>query len=115
MGQIFAFFRHLWQVCKCSSSQQESDPDNIEIDVELTLTDRQIADLSQIIIARHMATIAIQYLGLSQETVENIRFMRQGDYLGFNRDLLVLWRNKNHGVNQVQVSRNLAFWNASDQ
>ena len=71
---------------------------------DLTLTDTQIEDLAQIIVSKHMATIAIKYLGLPQETVENLRSIRHNDYAAFNRDLLVLWRNKNPGINQVQVS-----------
>ena len=71
---------------------------------DLTLTDTQIEDLAQIIVSKHMATIAIKYLGIPQETVENLRRDRQGDSIAFNRDVLVLWRNKNPGVNQVQVS-----------
>ena len=71
---------------------------------DLTLTDREIEDLAQVIVMKHIATSAIKYLGLSYETVENLKLIRQNDYVAFNRDLLVLWRNKNLGINQVQVS-----------
>ena len=71
---------------------------------DLTLTDQDIEDLAQIIVMKHMATIAIKYLELPYETVENLKLIRQGDYAAFNRDLLVLWRNKNPGINQSQVS-----------
>ena len=105
MGQIVAFFGHLWQICKCSADQQESeDPDDREIDMGLELTDRQVEDLSQIIAARHMASIAIKYLDFPQETVENLRSIRQDDYMGFNRNILTQWRNRNPMINQVQVS-----------
>ena len=72
---------------------------------DLTLTDREIEDLAQVIVMKHMATVAIKYLGLPYETVENQKLIRQGDSTGFNRDLLILWRNKNPGINQVQVSQ----------
>ena len=72
---------------------------------DLTLTDREIEDLAQIIVSKHMATIAIKYLGLPYETVENLRSILQNDYVAFNRGVLVLWRNKNRGINQVQVSK----------
>ena len=72
---------------------------------DLTLADREIEDLAQVIVMKHMATVAIKYLGLPYETVENQKLIRQGDSAGFNRDLLILWRNKNPGINQVQVSQ----------
>ena len=75
------------------------------------LTDSVIEELAQVIVSKHMATITItdKYLGLPYETVENLKMIRQGDYMGFNRDLLILWRNKNRGINQVQVRLFLNF------
>ena len=70
---------------------------------DLTLTDGEIEKLAQVIVSKHMANIAIKYLGLPYETVENLKFIPQSDYIAFNRDLLVLWRNKNPGINQAQV------------
>ena len=67
------------------------------------LRDHEIEDLAQVIVSKHMATIAIKYLEIPYETVENLKLMKQNDYQGFNRDLLILWRNKNPGINQVQV------------
>ena len=99
MGHLLSFFARLGQTCVCSSDQQDMDT------VALKLTDRQVEDLSQIIVSEHMATIAIKYLGLPQETVENLKSIRQSDYVAFNRDPLILWRNKNFGINQVQVSK----------
>ena len=81
----------------------ETDPGNTDTDEHLKLADRKIEDLAQIIVSKHMATIAIKYLRLPQETVENLRSIRQNDYVAFNRDLIVLWRNKNPGINQIQV------------
>ena len=40
-----------------------------------TLTDTQIEDLAQNIVSKHMATIAIKYLELPYETVENLKFI----------------------------------------
>ena len=70
----------------------------------VSLTDNEIEQLAQVIIAKNMASIALKDLGLPHETVENLRSIRQNDYVAFNRDLLVLWRNKNPGINQIQVS-----------
>ena len=66
----------------------QTDPGNMDSDGGLQLTDPQIEDLTEIIVSKDMATIAIKYLGIPQETVENLRIIRQNDYMGFNRDLL---------------------------
>ena len=68
------------------------------------VTDLDIEELSQIIVSKDMATIAIAHLKLPRETVQNQRSLQQSDYMAFNRELLVRWRNKNAGINQVQVS-----------
>ena len=72
-------------------------------DLDLSLTDQKIEELAQVIALKHMATIAIKYLGLSYEEVEDFRTIKQNDSKGFNRDILVIWRNRNAGINQVQV------------
>ena len=81
----------------------QTDPGTTDTDGDLKLSDHQVEDLAQIIVSKHMATIAIKYLGLPYETVENLKLIRQNDFVAFNRDLLVLWRNKCQGINQVQV------------
>ena len=70
-----------------------------------TVTDDQIEELSRAIPSRNMAPIAFGYLGMTIETVDNLRHIHQNDYIAFNRDVLTLWRNKNYGINQVQVSQ----------
>ena len=71
---------------------------------DLNLTDSEIEGLSREMEARKMESIPIADLGIGIETVNNLKVIRQGDYVAFNRDLLVLWRNMNPGINQVQVS-----------
>ena len=71
---------------------------------ELTLTDNQIEGLAREIEARNLESIAIKDLGIGIETVNNFKVMRQNDLIAFNRDLLVLWRNKNPKINQIKVS-----------
>ena len=106
MGQIFSLLRNLARRCRCSSEQQETESICMEVITDLKVTDRQIEDLAQEVVSKHMATIAIKYLGLTQVTVENLRRDRQGDSTSFNRDLLVLWRNKNPGDQpEFKVSR----------
>ena len=61
-----------------------------------------IEELSEIITDKNMATIAIKYLGIEYETVENLRSKNRGDITGFNRDILVKWRNKTQGTAQLR-------------
>ena len=68
---------------------------------DLTLSSGDIEGLSEIITDKNMATIAIKYLGIEYETVENLRSKNRGDTTGFNRDVLVKWRNKTHGTAKV--------------
>ena len=68
---------------------------------DLTLTAGDIEGLSEIITDKNMATIAIKYLGIEYETVENLRSKNRGDVTGFNRDVLYKWKNKTQGTTQV--------------
>ena len=85
MGQILGLLRIIASVFTLLSGRQEIDVGRGQIN----LTDTQIEDLSQAIVTKHMATIAIKYLGLPHETVDNLRRDRQGDCTAFNRDVLV--------------------------
>ena len=95
-----------------------TDPSNTDTDVDLKLTysdntaingvklsDCEIEGLARDIESRKLESIAIANLGITVKTVNNLKVIRQNDYVAFNRDLLVLWRNKNPGTNQVQVSK----------
>ena len=68
---------------------------------DLSLTVGDIEGLSEAITDKNMATIAIKYLGIEYETVENLRSKNRGDVTGFNRDVLVKWKNKTQGTTQV--------------
>ena len=71
---------------------------------DLSLSDSEIEGLAREMEARKMESIAISGLGLTVETVNNLKVIRQNDYVAFNRDILVLWRNMNEGNDQVPVS-----------
>ena len=75
-----------------------------------SLTDPQIEELSLNIVAKHMSTIAIKYLKLPYEEIENLK--GKDDNIAFNRALLFLWRNMNPGIDQVRMS--LIFQTAID-
>ena len=70
-----------------------------------TVTDSQIAKLSQEIPSQDMATIAIKYLGFDHKTIENLMVSHHDDPIGFNRYVLIVWRNKTVSRSQVQVSQ----------
>ena len=107
------------QICGSSSNEEEEHLMNKEMtyysadrNTEATnvsqiskISDIEIEDLSEVIAIKHMSTIAIKYMGIPQVTVENLRITKQRESMGYNRDVLALWRNKNQGINQVQVGK----------
>ena len=73
----------------------------------ISLTDSEIERLAREMDMTVMESIAIADLGIAVETVNNLKVIHQGNYIGFNRDLLILWRNNNTGIDQVQVSQKI--------
>ena len=69
---------------KTRIGQQEIDSNSSQRD----LADSQIEELAQVIVSKYMATIAITYLGLLSEMVENLRSIRQGRLHGLQQDVL---------------------------
>ena len=45
---------------------------------DVTLKDSEIERLARIIIAKHMATIAMKDLGIGYETIENLKIIKTG-------------------------------------
>ena len=70
-------------------------------DIPVALSMGHIEELSEAITDKNMATIAIKYLGIEYETVENFKSKNRGNITGFNRDILVKWKNKTQGTTQV--------------
>ena len=68
---------------------------------DMALSMGHIEELCEIITDKNMATIAIKYMGIEYETVENLKSKNKGDAEGFSRDVLVKWRNKTQGTAQV--------------
>ena len=71
---------------------------------DVNLTDSKIEALAKGMEMTKLESIALADLGITAETVNNLKVIHQGNYIAFNRDLLRLWRNNNPGINQVQVS-----------
>ena len=70
------------------------DPKTTDIEDDLKLSESQIEALARDMEARKMKSIAISDLGIGIETVNNLQVIRQGNYVAFTRDLLVLWREQ---------------------
>ena len=71
------------------------------------LLPKQIVCLAAKISAHNMASIAIAYMGINQETVKNIRHDNSNSE-AFNREIIQTWANKTSG-NQIQVKFYLFF------
>ena len=80
MGQILGLLRIIASVCTLLSGRQEINGNSTQRD----LTDCQIEDLSQFIVTNHMVTIAIKYLGIPYETVENLKHDNKDNSVAFN-------------------------------
>ena len=69
-----------------------------------SLSHLAIEDLSEKIAVKDMISIAIKYLGVDYEEIDNLKTKRRDDITWINRDLLRAWRRTNQSDNQVQVS-----------
>ena len=67
------------------------------------LTRRQIVRLAAAISADSMEPIVEGYMGISRETVKNIR-RDEPNSEAFNRETIHHWANKNSGPNQINAS-----------
>ena len=68
------------------------------------LTNRQIKGLAASISVHNMQTIALDYMGLSKETVQLSEAANRGHSRAFNRDILQSWFSRNFGPDQVKVT-----------
>ena len=73
----------------------------------MNLSDDLIEKLSQAIVVTKMETIAISYLNIQSETVDNLRIAHQGNPTAFNRAVLTIWKCMTPGIDQIQVSFNV--------
>ena len=69
-----------------------------------TLTENDIVELAHAIAARYMEPIALKYLSISSETLENLKREHREDIEGFNRAVIRNWACRNPSRDQVQVS-----------
>ena len=67
------------------------------------LTNVHIVKLAEMISARGMDVIAMKYLNIDWEEIENSKMEHKLDIEGFNHDMIRKWAYRNPGPNQVKV------------
>ena len=67
------------------------------------LTNYQVVRLSQVIFGSSMESIALGYMNIDEQKIENLKSARRDDTEGFVRDVIKVWACRNP-INQVQVS-----------
>ena len=50
-----------------------------------------------------MKSIALGYLGLDEETIENVDAAKKDDVEAYNREIIKIWQYGNSGHNQKKV------------
>ena len=71
---------------------------------ERRITDSMIACLAEAISAKNLESIAMKYMGIEWETLENLKRQYRDDIQGFSRDIIRKWCYMNPGPDQVKVS-----------
>ena len=77
---------------------------NTEMVGNTELSDDVIERLAVSIVATNMETIAISYMKIQSETLDNLKITHRGNTTAFNRAVLTIWKCMNPRDNQVQVS-----------
>ena len=67
------------------------------------ITDNIIVRLAKAISAKHVESIAIEYMGIEGETLENLRRQHREDVEAFSRDVLRKWCCMNSGPDETKV------------
>ena len=68
-----------------------------------SVTTKQIVLLAEVITLKNMDSIAMKYMNIEWEDLENLKIENKGDTHAFNRDVLRKWCYMNSGPNQVEV------------
>ena len=73
---------------------------------DASVTNKDIVRLAEAISAKNVESIALGYMGIEWETLENLKTENKDDAKGFSRDVIRRWCNMNSGPDQIKVSRN---------
>ena len=72
-----------------------------------SITNKDIVRLAEAISAKKVEVIAIKYMGIEWETLENLKRENKDDAQAFSRDVIRKWRYMNSGPDEVKVSQNV--------
>ena len=76
---------------------------------ESRLSNAQIARLAQAVALSNMESIAMLYLDIDWEVLENRKVKHRENVAAFNRDVIIKWAYKNPSPQQVKVRKNTLF------
>ena len=68
------------------------------------ISNKMIVRLAESISARNLELIAMKYLGIEWETLENLKRQHREDVQAFSRDVIRKWCYMNSGPDQIEVS-----------
>ena len=74
---------------------------------DCVVTNEDIVRLAEAISAKNMEAIAMKYMGIDWETLENLRRENKEDAQAFSRGVIRKWCYMNSGPDQVKVSHNI--------
>ena len=72
-----------------------------------SITNKDIARLAEAISAKNMELIAMKYLGIEWETLENLKRENKEHAQAFSREVIRKWCYMNSGPDEVKVSRHV--------
>ena len=74
----------------------------LNISQDQTLSDATLAQLATIISSKKLTSFATSHMGFKQPELENLEADYSGDAEGYNRAILIKWKNKNSAEPDIQ-------------
>ena len=72
-----------------------------------SITDKDTARLAEAISAKNMEVIAMKYIGIEWETLENLKRENKDDAQAFSRDVMRKWFYMKSGPDEIKVSQHV--------
>ena len=69
-----------------------------------SISNNMIVRLAEAISAKNLEVMAMKYMGIEWETLENLKRQHREDVQAFSRDVIRKWCYMNSGPDQIQVS-----------
>ena len=70
---------------------------------ERSISNNMMVRLSEAISAKNLELIAIKYMGIESETLDNLKRQHREDVQAFSRDVIRKWCYMNSGPDQIEV------------